>query len=73
MKENIMSGFCSKCGKELPADARFCPYCGTPVDSAASGSADESPSSSDNKSKPADEDAQTTYDVFLSYSHFDRD
>ena len=23
--------FCSKCGKELSGDARFCQYCGTPI------------------------------------------
>ena len=23
--------FCEKCGKELPADARFCEHCGNPV------------------------------------------
>jgi hypothetical protein len=29
-KLNIMS-FCTKCGKELPSEASYCMYCGTPV------------------------------------------
>jgi uncharacterized RDD family membrane protein YckC len=31
--------FCSKCGKELPAGATFCPYCATPVEPGAAASA----------------------------------
>ncbi|MFQ6096009.1 MAG: zinc-ribbon domain-containing protein [Candidatus Bathyarchaeia archaeon] len=23
--------YCARCGKELAEDAKFCPYCGTPV------------------------------------------
>ena len=23
--------FCIHCGKDVPAEVRFCPYCGTPV------------------------------------------
>ena len=23
--------FCSNCGKEVQPDAKFCPYCGTPI------------------------------------------
>ena len=26
--ENIQELFCSKCGKKIPADAKFCDYCG---------------------------------------------
>jgi len=29
--------FCRKCGKEVPADAAFCPSCGTPVRTTAMG------------------------------------
>ncbi len=25
--------FCSKCGKEIPTDSRFCIYCKTPIES----------------------------------------
>ena len=31
--------FCAKCGKELEADAAFCPQCGTPVQGRATGAA----------------------------------
>lgn len=34
--------FCTRCGKELPEGASFCPDCGAPVDSAAAGSAPRS-------------------------------
>jgi TM2 domain-containing membrane protein YozV len=33
--------FCRKCGKELSADAAFCPNCGTPVRITAEGPGDE--------------------------------
>ena len=34
---SALAGFCTKCGQELPADARFCPKCGEKVKSADSG------------------------------------
>ena len=30
--------FCQKCGKQIPDDARFCPYCGTVEQEPLSGS-----------------------------------
>ena len=35
--------FCSKCGKELPEGATFCPACGTPVQSGAATAASTQP------------------------------
>ncbi len=58
-----------KCGVELPDNANFCPKCGTSVGPLASGNADSTFSSD----SPESEDTQSIYDVFLSYSHLDRD
>jgi len=35
--------FCSKCGRELPGDAVFCPNCGAPVQSGAAAAAPSPP------------------------------
>src|SRR5215471_1992017 len=39
-------GFCAHCGKELPAEATFCPNCGTPVAGASSATTTAQPSTS---------------------------
>ncbi len=34
--------FCTQCGQQLPADARFCPACGAPVDGDGAGEPESS-------------------------------
>ena len=35
--------FCSKCGNQLPEDARFCEHCGTPAETPAPATAEIAP------------------------------
>ena len=64
-----MSKFCSQCGHRLAEDARFCSECGTPVKVQVPENT-ESAVPSGSKAAAAE---NTAYDVFLSYSHKDRD
>ena len=68
-----MLELCSNCGSELPCDAKFCPQCGTPVGQLTSFDAGTTLNVLDSDCTLSTEEGGTTYDVFLSYSHRDRD
>ena len=65
-----MSRFCLECGSKLPENAKFCPECGTPVAAPAPVNTEVAALSADGSASLHREER---YDVFLSYSHKDRD
>ncbi|MBO4647096.1 MAG: TIR domain-containing protein [Lentisphaeria bacterium] len=68
-----MPELCSKCGTALTEDAKFCPQCGTPVRQSITPDAAAKFISLDGNCISSAGDEGTVYDVFLSYSHRDRD
>lgn len=68
-----MSRFCTRCGEFLPAEAKFCPQCGLSINAFSLSNAEASDPSTSRDGKMISKENETFYNVFLSYSHRDRD